>query len=55
MAVVANPLKERTVRRLRIQIGAEWIEHNFGRDVPMFLARERALQIVEALTGEVDG
>lgn len=40
-----------TVRRIRVQIGEEWAEHNFGREVSLEHARKMANHFVAVFTG----
>jgi hypothetical protein len=42
----------RTVRRIRIQIGDEWAQHDFGREVDLTHARMWAMHFVESFTSD---
>lgn len=44
-----QPTPEELVSRVRVQIGKDWTEHNFGRPVSRAVAAQRARQILEAL------
>lgn len=43
----------RTVRRIRIQIGDEWAQHDFGREVDLSHARMWAMHFVDCFTSEL--
>lgn len=49
MSLHVNECPE-TADIVRVQIGHTWVEHNFGRQVDMATARDRAIQILDSLT-----
>lgn len=42
--------KPETVRMVRIQIGKEWAQHDFGRPVDLATARKTALHFLDCMT-----
>ena len=49
MAIIVSDEPTELVRKLRIQVGDEWIAHDFGRKVARAYARERLLSMADAL------
>lgn len=49
MAVIVNTEPVATVRKIKIEIGKEWVAIDFGREIPREEAMKRARQTLESL------